>query len=81
MDEYLSVFTKSSNVLDHTVSEKTFDDLVVLVFPDEFLEICAAGMTIHVDQHTLDQGIVQFHENHLRSKLKKLVVYTTHAKS
>ena len=67
-------FIGSSNVLDHTVSEKTLDDLVVLVFPDEFLEIGAAGMTIHVDQHALNQGIVQFHENHLRSKLKKLVV-------
>ena len=69
-----SVFTKSSNSLNQTVSAKTFHDFVVLVFPDEFLKIGATGMTIHVDQHTLDQGIVQFHENHLRSKLKKLVV-------
>ena len=65
MDEYLSVFTKSSNSLNQTVSAKTFHDFVVLVFPDEFLEIGAAGMTIHVDQHALNQGIVQFHENHL----------------
>ena len=58
-------FIGSSDVLDQTVSTKTFHDFVVLVFPDELLEINAAGMAIHVDQHTLDQGIVQFHENHL----------------
>lgn len=51
-------FIGSSNVLDQTVSAKTFHDFVILVFPDEFLKIDATGMTIHVDQHALDQRIV-----------------------
>ena len=55
-------FTDSSNILNHTMSEKTLDDLVVLVLPYKLLQIHTTGMTVHVDQHTLNQWIVEFHD-------------------
>ena len=46
----------------HPVPDKAFKDLVDLILADELLDVGAFGMEVHVDDHALNEGVVQFHD-------------------